>query len=410
MLTESSLQLYTSEGSAWSVVPGSTVDVSAHTVTGTTTHFSLYAPIGLVVIPVAQVTVSPATTPVVIGATVQLAAQVQDASHNALTGRVVTWSSSDNAKATVSATGLVTGLAAGTATITATSESHSGTAAVTVTVPPVATVTIAPTSASVEVGATTTLVATTKDASGATLTGRTIAWTSSDLTKATVSSAGVVTGVAAGSATITATSEGVAGTAAVTITATAPGGPTSQHLAISTGDSHACGLDSSGAAHCWGTNGNGALGNGNITDSRVPVTVVGGLTFASIGAHLNLSCGLTAAGALYCWGGGAQLGENRTAVPVGAAITFASVSVNSNHICGVATDGKGYCLGSNTYGALGSGQTQGALPASTTFVQVAGGLSWKQIAVSNWSTCGVTTDGSLYCWGTSRLTTAARVR
>jgi hypothetical protein len=67
------------------------------------------------------------------------------------------------------------------------------------------------------VGATTTLTATAKDASGNTVSGAAIAWTSSSDAIATVSSSGVVTGVAPGTATITATSNGKSGTAAVTV-------------------------------------------------------------------------------------------------------------------------------------------------------------------------------------------------
>src|SRR5207247_9313137 len=52
---------------------------------------------------------------------------------------------------------------------------------------------------------------------GNVLTGRGVAWTSSNTAIATVSAAGLVTGVAAGSATITATSEGQSGTASVTV-------------------------------------------------------------------------------------------------------------------------------------------------------------------------------------------------
>ncbi|MBM3842946.1 MAG: hypothetical protein FJ397_06730 [Verrucomicrobia bacterium] len=96
------------------------------------------------------------------------------------------------------------------------SEGRSGTAAITVPVP-VATVTIAPTSATVTVGGTQQLTATTRDASGNVLTGRTVTWTSSNTGVATVSTTGLVTAVAAGSATISATSEGRSGTAAITV-------------------------------------------------------------------------------------------------------------------------------------------------------------------------------------------------
>jgi uncharacterized protein YjdB len=169
-------------------------------------------------VPVASVTVSPASASLVVGATQQFAAVTKDAAGNTLTGRTVTWASNNTAVATVSGNGLVTGNAAGSATITATSETVSGTAAVTVTNAPVASVTVSPASASLVVGATQQFTAVTKDAAGNTLAGRTVTWASSNTTVAAVSGSGLATGNAAGTATITATSEGKSGTATLTIT------------------------------------------------------------------------------------------------------------------------------------------------------------------------------------------------
>jgi hypothetical protein len=83
---------------------------------------------------------------------------------------------------------------------------------------PVASVTIAPTTVSIEVNQTRQLSATLRDASGSTLTGRTVTWTSSNQAVATVSTTGMVTGTGAGETTITATSEGKNGTVPVTVT------------------------------------------------------------------------------------------------------------------------------------------------------------------------------------------------
>ncbi len=84
--------------------------------------------------PAASVTVAPtvATTNVGSGG-VQFTATVKDAGGNVLAGRSVTWTSSNNAFATISGTGLATGVAAGTTTITATSGAASGAASLTVT-------------------------------------------------------------------------------------------------------------------------------------------------------------------------------------------------------------------------------------------------------------------------------------
>jgi len=118
-----------------------------------------------------------------------------------------------------------------------TNGSLADTAAVTITVTtiPVASVTVSPTSGSIPVGDTLHLTATTRDSAGTILTGRTITWSSDSSQVATVNSTGRVTGVAAGSTTIRATSEGKTGTAAITVTA-ATGGtiPRAGHVFIVT--------------------------------------------------------------------------------------------------------------------------------------------------------------------------------
>src|SRR5262249_22031974 len=110
------------------------------------------------------------------------------------------------------------GVAAGMATITATSEGKSGTSIITVSSIPVASVTVAPASASVQAGNTSQLTATPKDAGGTPLSGRVVTWSSDNTAAATVNTSGRVTGVAAGTATITATCEGKTGTSTVTVT------------------------------------------------------------------------------------------------------------------------------------------------------------------------------------------------
>ena len=83
-------------------------------------------------VPVSSVVVSPPAPSLLVAATIQLAAVTLDAAGNTLVGRTVTWSSSNPAVATVSATGLVTGVSAGIAIITASSEGKSGSSQVVV--------------------------------------------------------------------------------------------------------------------------------------------------------------------------------------------------------------------------------------------------------------------------------------
>ena len=89
--------------------------------------------------------------------------------------------------------------------------------AVTTTPVPVSAVTVTPAAVSLVVGDTTSLSATLTDSSGSVLVGRAIDWSSSDASVATVLATGLVRAVAAGTATITATSEGHSGTAVVTV-------------------------------------------------------------------------------------------------------------------------------------------------------------------------------------------------
>lgn len=83
--------------------------------------------------------------------------------------------------------------------------------------PSVASIELSPSSGSVTVGETLQVTATTKNASGGILTGRPVTWSSGSAGVATVSATGLVTGAAAGTAAIIATSEGKSGTALVRV-------------------------------------------------------------------------------------------------------------------------------------------------------------------------------------------------
>jgi alpha-tubulin suppressor-like RCC1 family protein len=160
---------------------------------------------------------------------------------------------------------------------------------------------------------------------------------------------------------------------------------------------------STGAAYCWGFNGDGQLGDGSTTNRLSAVAVSGGLTFRQVSAGGLQSCGVTTGNAAYCWGdnssGGLGNGTfNNSLVPalVSGSLTWSSVSAGYDFACGVTSTGVGYCWGENGRGQLGNGTTNG----SATPVQVTGGLTWKTIsATRNAGACGVTTGDALYCWG-----------
>jgi uncharacterized protein YjdB len=203
-----------STGLVTAVAPGTATVVAIDSLSGQAANTTV-----TVVAPVATVSVSPSSSTLAIGGTVQLIASAFDGGGAPLTGRPVTWSSSNATVATVSATGLVTAVSAGTATLTASVEGRTGSATVTVNPPPVATVQVAPATASLVVNAVQQFTASAFGVDGAVLTGRPVAWSSTNVSVLTISATGLATGVSPGSATVVATVEGRTATAAVVVTA-----------------------------------------------------------------------------------------------------------------------------------------------------------------------------------------------
>ena len=137
----------------------------------------------------------------------------------------VTFTSNNENIATVSNTGLITGVAEGSATITATAEaanSTTKTATFNITVTPIAVTGVSLTSNSetIKVGKTVTLSAYVSPSNA---TNKNVTWSSSNTSIATVSN-GVVTGVAAGTATITVTTVSGSKTATCKVVVQASGG------------------------------------------------------------------------------------------------------------------------------------------------------------------------------------------
>jgi len=204
---------------------------------------------------------------------------------------------------------------------------------------------------------------------------------------------------------------------------------------ISAGRSHSCAVEISGDAYCWGDNGIGQLGRDTLTStclenginrcSNWPIPVAGGLKFTRVSAgSWEHSCGVTTSGAAYCWGsnGSSQLGNDSTSdrcgfpidqgypcshIPlrVEGGVVFKSVKAGGYFTCGLSDTGEGYCWGYGVTGDLGNG----ANVTSTMPVKVSGGLSFTDVQAGRWNACGLTTGGKVYCWGGSYGSTPAPV-
>jgi hypothetical protein len=178
---------------------------------------------------VASIEVHLASSSIKAGETTQATVILKDRRDKPINAPVQ-WSSSDTTIATVSDSGLVRGMAPGSVNVLARNKTVTGTAPLTVTasdstIIPVASVTVALASSTLNPGQTTQATARTLDANGNVLTGRAIAWSTNNTAVATVSSAGVVTAVASGSALIVATSEGKSGNSPLTVQSTPPPPP-----------------------------------------------------------------------------------------------------------------------------------------------------------------------------------------
>ncbi len=319
---------------------------------------------------------------------------------------------------------------------------------------PVVSVDIVPESTSVVIGETLHLTAVLRDAVGRWVFERPVSWVSSDSTAVRVSDNGDVIGTGVGGATLTASTEGLSGSARITaesvsFTSVEPGyfytcgvstggvvycwgrddigqGGGSANLtqcgdtpcltapgavdrtlvfsSVSTGFLNTCGVTAAGAAYCWGGNTDGQFGNGSTGPevSTTPLEVSGGLSFASVSVGSQHTCGLVPSGSIYCWGANQfnQLGngssvESAIPVPVSGVVTFASVNTLGFHSCGVATDNTAYCWGANFDGRLGV-EAPGPVVAPTA---VSGGLTFASVSAGGVHSCGITPDGTAYCWG-----------
>lgn len=175
------------------------------------------ATVQVIPVPVATVQLTPATATLLTGQTVTLIARARAQDGTLLTGRTVEWRSGAAAIATVNSAGVVTAIGPGVANILATVDGVIASSTITVRPAAVAQITLTPATPVLDRGESEQMTATLRDAGGATLTGRIVTWTSSNDQVAFVSSTGLVVGFRTGTATITATSEGISASTTVTV-------------------------------------------------------------------------------------------------------------------------------------------------------------------------------------------------
>ncbi|MEN6514369.1 Ig-like domain-containing protein [Methanoculleus sp.] len=200
-----------------------TVTATAGDVFGTATvTVSADAPV------LTRIEIAPATATLTVGNTHKFATVCSDESGNTMPGVPVVWSCSNETVGTVGADGIFTALAAGTAAVTATADEIAGTATVTVTAaddpaePVIESLRVTPPRATLAVGDDQKFIVTAYDQDNNVISAGEVTWTSSNETAGTIGADGVLTALAEGTATVTATAGNASTEAVVTVIAVDP--------------------------------------------------------------------------------------------------------------------------------------------------------------------------------------------
>lgn len=185
--------------------------------------------------------------------------------------------------------------------------------------------------------------------------------------------------------------------------------PTVQFREIAIGSKVTCGINDSGKVFCWGKNNSGAIGNGATdADEVAPVAIQSTETFRSLAAGAESVCGITTAGATYCWGANdkGQLGLGDTSMRstptwLNHGRDYVKIAATAQSFCGLTATGESFCWGSDEQEQLGNGASSGnkLLPSVMDVSQVSGDFRFIQLLAGGWTSCGLTSQGNVYCAG-----------
>jgi alpha-tubulin suppressor-like RCC1 family protein len=179
--------------------------------------------------------------------------------------------------------------------------------------------------------------------------------------------------------------------------------------AVITNGSNTCGVWPDHSLHCWGDNSFGQVGRRTTGTKPEPAQSDPSSDWVSVSAGAARTCGIRVDHSLWCWGRDVLLDTGTPVATRLGAASWAKVSCGESHCCAIQQDGTLWCWGRNTYGQLGDGtRSDRAAP-----VLVPSDKPWQAVFTSvnadgqDPTTCGITADGTLWCWGANTLSPAA---
>lgn len=200
---------------------------------------------------------------------------------------------------------------------------------------------------------------------------------------------------------------------------------TSARAVVAAGD-FTCAILGNSHVKCWGENGSGQLGSGNTTDLTSPpsstVALGSSLLVSQIALGKQHACALLSNNRIRCWGangsgqlglgdvnnrgdGSGEMGDSLPTVDLGTGFTPRAVAAGNLHTCAISSGNQVKCWGDNSAGQLGLGDTSargnqsGEMGNSLPVLSLGTGRTAKSLALGGTHTCVILDNDQMKCWG-----------
>ncbi|MEC7280208.1 MAG: hypothetical protein VXV98_09285, partial [Candidatus Thermoplasmatota archaeon] len=194
-------------------------------------------------------------------------------------------------------------------------------------------------------------------------------------------------------------------------------------VSVDAGGFHVCAILDNGDLKCWGSDSNGQLGDGDVSESdhinkitapsSTPVDLGTGRTAVAVAAGKSHTCAILDNGELKCWGSdiSGALGDGgsntdldtppATAIDLGTGRTAVAVSAGDGRTCAILDNGDLKCWGAGGYGLLGLGSTTSLSAPSSTPIDLGTDRTAVAVSMADNAVCAILDNGDVKCWGSN---------